>query len=187
MTEPQPPHDPPQSPYPPPQGGGYPPQPPYPPPQGGGYPGAYPPPPPAPYAGYAPPPVGPKNGLGIAALIVAIIGLVFCWTVVGGIILGVVAVIIGFLARGRVKRGEASNGGVAIAGIVLGIVAIVLGLVFIPIWYSLFEGAGVTDYVDCVSRAGSDQEAVQQCANQFQERVEDKFSITLTSPAPPTR
>ena len=121
MTEPQPPHDPPQPPYPPPQGGGNPPQPPYPPPQGGGYPGAYPPPPPAPYAGYAPPPVGPKNGLGIAALIVAIIGLVFCWTVVGGIILGVVAVIIGFLARGRVNRGEASNGGVAIAGIVLGL------------------------------------------------------------------
>jgi Domain of unknown function (DUF4190) len=176
VTEPQPPQ--------------YPPQPPYPPPQGGGYPGSYPPPPPAPYAGYAgyaPPPVGPKNGLGIAALIVAIIGLVFCWTVFGGIILGVVAVIIGFLARGRVKRGEASNGGVAIAGIVLGIVAIILGLVFIPIWYSLFEGAGVTDYVDCVSRAGSDQEAVQQCANQFQERVEDKFSITLTTPPPPTR
>lgn len=174
MTEPQPPQYP-QYPQ-------YPQQPP-----GGGYPGSYPPPPPQPYSGFGPPPTGPKNGLGIAALVIAIIALVSCWTVFGGIILGLVAVIIGFVARGRVKRGEATNGGVAIAGIVLGILAIVLGLVFIPIWYSVFEGAGVTDYVDCVAEAGSDQEAVQQCANQFQERVEDKFSVTLTTPAPPTR
>ncbi len=174
MTEPQPPQYP-QYPQ-------YPQQPP-----GGGYPGSYPPPPPQPYSGFGPPPTGPKNGLGIAALVIAIIALVSCWTVFGGIILGLVAVIIGFVARGRVKRGEATNGGVAIAGIVLGMLAIVLGLVFIPIWYSVFEGAGVTDYVDCVAEAGSDQEAVQQCANQFQERVEDKFSVTLTTPAPPTR
>ena len=169
MTEPQPPQQPYQ---------------PYPPPPGGGYPGGYPPPPPAPYSGYTLPTTGPKNGLGIAALIIAILALVSCWTVFGGIILGLVAAIIGFVARGRVKRGEATNGGVAIAGIVLGILAIVLGLVFIPIWYSVFEGAGVTDYVDCLSKAGSDQDAAQQCANQFQERVEDKFSVTLTTPAP---
>ena len=85
-----------------------PPQQPYQPPPGGMYPGGYPPPPPQPYSGFTPPPIGPKNGLGIAALIIAIIGLVFCWTVFGGIVLGVVALIIGFVARGRVKRGEAT-------------------------------------------------------------------------------
>jgi hypothetical protein len=174
MTEPQPPYQSPQ-PYQSP-----------PPPQGVGYPGAYPPPPPQPYAGFAPPPTGPKNGLGIAALIVAIVGLVFCWTVFGGIILGLVAAVIGFVARGRVKRGEATNGGVAVAGIVLGILAIVLGLVFIPIWYGVFDEVGGTDYVDCLSKAGSDQQAVQQCADQFRERVEDKFSVTLTTTAPAT-
>ena len=135
---------------------------------------------------HAPPPIGPKNGLGIAALIVAIIGLVFCWTVFGGIMLGLVAVIIGFVARGRVKRGEATNGGVAVAGIVLGILAIVLGLVFIPIWYGVFHEVGGTDYVDCLSKAGSDQHAVQQCADQFRDRVQDKFSVTLTTTAPAT-
>ncbi len=174
MTDPQQPYQP-YAPQPPP-GGAYP----------GGYPGGYPPPPPQPYAGFTPPPVGPKNGLGIAALIIAIIALVFCWTVFGGIILGLVAAIIGFVARARVKRGEASNGGVAIAGIVLGILAVVLGLVFIPIWYGMFEEVGGTDYVDCLSKAGSDQEYVQRCAEQFQKRVEDKFSVTLTTPAPAT-
>jgi hypothetical protein len=153
-----------------------------PPPQYGAYPGSYPPPA-QPYAGYAPPPTGPRNGLGITALVLAIIGLVFCWTVVGGIILGLCAIIIGLVARGRVKRGQATNGGVAIAGIVLGFLAIIVSLVFIPIWYGVFEEVGGTDYVDCLSKAGSDQQAIQQCADQFRERVETQFSITV-SPTP---
>ncbi len=149
--------------------------------QPGPYPGSYPPPPPQPYSGFTPPPpVGPKNGLGIAALVSAIVGLVFCWSVFGGIILGLCAVIIGFVARGRVKRSEATNGGVAIAGIVLGFLAIVVSLAFIPIWVGVFDEVGGTDYVDCLSRAGNDQQAVQQCADQFRERVENEFSITVT-------
>jgi hypothetical protein len=151
-----------------------------PPPQYGGYPASYPPPPPQPYSGFTPPPTGPRNGLGIAALVIAIIGLVLCWTVVGGVILGLSAVIIGFVAQGRVKRGQATNGGVAIAGIVLGFLAIIVSLVFIPIWIGVFDEVGGTDYVDCLSKAGSDQQAIQQCGDQFRERVENQFSITIT-------
>lgn len=160
------------------------------PPQYGAYPGGYPPPPPPPYGGYpgypgysgypGPPQSEPKNGLGLAALILAIIGLLLCWSVAGGIVLGVVAVILGFLGRGRVKRGEADNGGGAIAGIALGFVAIIAGLVFIPIYIGLFDSVGGTDYIDCVTRAGSDQAAVQECAEEFTRRVEDQFSVTVT-------
>ena len=146
------------------------------PPHSGAYPGSYPPPPPQPYSGFAPPPTGPRNGLGIAALVIAIIGLVFCWTVAGGVILGLTAVIIGFVAQGRVKRGEATNGGVAIAGIVLGFLAIIVSLIFIPIWIGVFG----TDYVDCLSKAGSDNQAIQKCADQFRDRVENQFSVTIT-------
>ncbi|MFG1934300.1 DUF4190 domain-containing protein [Mycobacterium sp. NPDC048908] len=157
--------------------------PPPPPPQWGPYPGYYPPPPPQPYAGYAPPPMAPKNSLGIAALVVAIVGLVLCWSVAGGVVLGLVAVILGIVARGRVRRGEATNGGVAIAGIVLGILAIVISLVFIPIWYGMFREVGGSDYVECVSKAGSNEQEIQKCADQFRERVENQFSVTLT-PSP---
>lgn len=158
------------------------PPPPPPPPQYGAYPGSYPPPPPPPppYAGYAPPPAGPKNGLGIAALVLAIVGLVFCWTVAGGVILGAVAVVLGFVGRSRVKRGEATNGGIAIAGIVLGFLAIVVSLVFIAIWIGVFEEVGGTDYVDCLNKAGNDATAIQNCADQFRDRVEDQFSVTIT-------
>lgn len=150
------------------------------PPQYGAYPGSYPPPPPqyGDYHGYPPPgPATPKNGLGVASLVVAIIAL---FSVVGGVVLGVVAIILGFLGRGRVKRGEANNGGIAIAGIVLGVLSIILSIVVIGIAIWGFNEVGGTDYVECLSRAGSDQQAVQECADKFTQRVEDQFSITLT-------
>jgi hypothetical protein len=174
MTEPQPPQ------YP-----QYPQYPPYPPPPGpgGGYPGGYPPPPPQPYSGYTPPPSAPKNGLGIAALVVAIVALI---SVVGGVVLGIVAIILGFLGWQRARRGEATNGGIAIAGIVLGILSIIEALVVIALSVWVFNEVGGTDYMDCLSKAGSDQEAVQRCVDQFQNRVEDQFSVTITTPAAPT-
>jgi hypothetical protein len=143
----------------------------------GAYPGSYPAPPPQPYAGYAPPPAAPKNGLGIASLVIAIVALVF---IVGGIVLGVVAVILGFLGWGRARRGEANNGGVAVAGIVLGFLSIIEAVVVIGLVVWGFDRFGGTDYLDCMSRAGSDQEAIQQCADQFRENMEDEFSFTIT-------
>jgi hypothetical protein len=118
--------------------------------------------------------------MGIAALVTAIIALL---SVVGGIVLGVVAVILGFIGWGRAKRGEATNGGVAVAGIILGILSIIEAIAVIALFVWGFQEVGGTDYVDCLSRAGSDQEAVQRCADQFTEHIEDQFSITLTTPA----
>ncbi|ORB30374.1 DUF4190 domain-containing protein [Mycolicibacterium parafortuitum] len=153
-----------------------------PPPPPGTYPGGYSPQPYGGYGGYPPPyPAPPKNGLGTASLVVAIISL---FTVFGGVVLGVVAVILGFLGRGRVQRGEANNGGIAIAGIVLGAVSIVVSIVAIVIMavvgWSVFKDVGGTDYIDCLNRAGSDQTAVEQCADEFTQRVEDEFSVTVT-------
>ena len=141
-----------------------------------------PPPPPMPYAGQAPPPVVPRNGLGIGALVLAIVGLLLCWTIAGGVIFGVVAVIMGLVARGRVKRGEADNGGVALAGVVLGFLSILAGLVFIAIWVIFWNDVlGGNDYFDCLNKAGQDSTAQQKCADQFRQHLETKFSMTLTT------
>jgi hypothetical protein len=149
----------------------------------GPYPGGYPPPPP--HYGYPPPAIEPRNGLGITSLILAIIALLGVWSVVAGIILGLTAVLIGFLARGRVKRGTANNGGVAIAGMVLGALAVVVGVVFIPIWAALWNDINGGDYVSCVQEAGPDRVKRQHCADQFREHVEDRFNITETpEPSP---
>ncbi|MEI7915588.1 MAG: DUF4190 domain-containing protein [Mycobacteriaceae bacterium] len=148
----------PPGPYP----GGYP---------GGPYPGGYPPP--MPYGDYTP---APRNGLGIGALVTAIVALVSSFSIIGGIVLGLVAVVLGFLGRARVKRGEADNGGVALAGIVLGVVAVIAGLSFIAVWVGLFKQVGANDYFDCLQQAGQDREKVQMCSDEFRSSVESRFS-----------
>ncbi|GAA1738787.1 DUF4190 domain-containing protein [Nonomuraea bangladeshensis] len=67
-----------------------------------------------------------RNGLGIAALVIGIIG------VLTGVIpilffasgtLGLLAVIFGFVGRARASRGTASNGGLALSGAILGLIS----------------------------------------------------------------
>jgi hypothetical protein len=123
--------------------------------------------------------------LGVASLWVAIAGLVTALSVVLGVALGGAAVVLGFLGYARVKRREADNGGVAIAGIVLGALAIIAGVASIFIYFGIWKTTGGGDYVDCMTKAGSDSTLQQQCANRFRERFENRFSVTLT-PAPPS-
>jgi amino acid transporter len=160
-----------------------------------GYPGDYPPPPPPPHPGYPgyqqpygyqlpygyqPPPAGPKNGLGIAALVVAIFALLSCWTVMGGIVLGIVAVVLGIVGRSRAKSGQADNGGIAMAGILLGVLGIIVALVFIPIWMGFFKEVGGSDYLDCVAKAGQDRGAIEDCVTSLQQTMESRLSVTIT-------
>jgi hypothetical protein len=153
--------------------------------QPGPYPGGYPIPPPGrPYYGY-PPLMRPRNGLGITSLVLAIVALLGVWSVLGGVILGLTAVVIGFLGRGRVKRGTANNGAVAIAGIVLGTLAVIVGVVFIPIWMTLWEDINGSHYVSCMQKAGPDSNKQQHCADQFREHIKDRLNITETPSPPP--
>lgn len=73
----------------------------------------------------------PLNGFGTTALVLGIVSVVlFClWGL--GIVLGILALIFGFLGRGRAKRGQATNGGQALAGIILGAVGVVVSGVFL--------------------------------------------------------
>ncbi|MFB8029925.1 DUF4190 domain-containing protein [Streptomyces sp. NPDC056465] len=103
-----------------------------------GYPG---------YAGQQPWAPAPANGLGIAAMVLGIIAVVgFCmWGF--GIILGILALIFGIIGRGRAKRGEATNGGMALAGIILGSISIVISAIFLGflIWAVANDESG-SDY-----------------------------------------
>ncbi|HZQ33225.1 MAG TPA: DUF4190 domain-containing protein [Mycobacterium sp.] len=159
--------------------------------QGYGQGQAVPPPapPPMPYGSAPPPPVSPRNGMGITALILAIIGLLLCWipifgTVAAGI-LGILAVIFGFLGRGRAKRGEATNSGVALAGIILGFLSILAAVVSIVLWFLLFKSVGFSSYMDCMNSAGNDTTAQQKCSDEFQHHIETQFSVTLTDTPTP--
>lgn len=70
----------------------------------------------------------PRNGVGIAALVVGLISLVFA-----GLILGAVAIILGWIGMNRAKKGEATNQVMALIGVVLGIAGVVSWFVFLVI------------------------------------------------------
>ncbi|MEU2428002.1 DUF4190 domain-containing protein [Streptomyces sp. NPDC007861] len=119
----------------------------------------YAPEPPAPQPP-APHPAPARNGLGTAALVLGIIGALsgvipfFFW--LAGI-LGLIGLILGFAARGRVKRGEATNKGVALAGVVLGLVSLALSVVGAVITFK-----AVGDAVDEINKATSGSSASKE-------------------------
>lgn len=111
-----------------------------------------------------------RNGIGIAALVMGILGLITSWLVFGGL-LGLVAVVLGVIGRSRAKRGEATNGGVALAGIITGVLAIALSVLIVVGLVSLFGSDSVANFAECIEQAGDDQAAIEQCSQQFEENV----------------
>ena len=92
----------------------------------------------------------PRNGLGTASLIVAIVALVASVSVCGGLLLGAAAALMGITARGRVNRGQADNRRAATAGIVPGVAAIFIGLAMIVFWD--WTGLFNEDYQRCLDQ-----------------------------------
>lgn len=127
---------------------------------------------PPPSGGYGAPPPGsgaaPRNGLGIAALVLGLLALFSSWTVVGGILFGLLAIVLGVIGRGRAKRGEANNGGLALAGVILGALGLLISVGLIALGASLLNSDTVQNLQDCIEQAATDAE-VQQCQTDLQE------------------
>jgi hypothetical protein len=74
-----------------------------------------------------------KNGLGVAAFVCGIVGLVLGLIPLVGLFfsipLGILGIVFGAVGIWRVTKKEADNRGMAIAGLVTGILAIVIGIV----------------------------------------------------------
>jgi uncharacterized membrane protein len=138
-----------------------------------------------PYEYHTGAPAAPRNGLGTAALVLGIIGLLVGWVpIIGtaiGIILGIIAIVLGVVGRGRAKRGEASNGGVALGGLILGIFAIVIAIVAFVLLYLLYKEARGPEFLDCVNKAGADTAAQQQCQEQFERNLSSVFGIPTSA------
>ncbi|MFD5539971.1 DUF4190 domain-containing protein [Streptomyces sp. NPDC127079] len=92
------------------------------------YPGA-----PGGYGGWPGMQAAPNNGMGTAAMVTGIISAIgFCLTPVA-LVTGILGIVLGVLGRARVRRGEATNPGQALAGIICGSAGLVLAAAFIAL------------------------------------------------------
>lgn len=129
----------------------------------------------------AAPPARPSAALAAGALACGVLAVLSCWTVLGGIALGVLATVLGVAAHNRVRAGRAEGGGMAVAGIITGLLATALAVVFLVIGASVFRGSSFPDYVRCMGEAGNDRAAQQRCEDAFRTSVEQQLGVT---PAP---
>lgn len=127
-------------------------------------------PPPGSQEGYAE--SRPRNGMGTAALVLGILGILLSIFLVGGL-LGVLAIILGVVGLGRARRGEANNRGVAIGGIVTGVIAVLLVGALIALGVAFFQANEdeFNNLQDCLEQADG-QADEENCREQFQEELE---------------
>lgn len=118
--------------------------------------------------GYAAEP--PRNGLGVAALTLALIGAVLFWTVLGGLLLGLLAVLLGIFGARRAKRGQATNGTMAIVGAVIGALALIASSVILAIGLSVVRSDDFKTLENCVKHADT-KSAQQKCRDDFSNSV----------------
>ncbi len=127
-------------------------------------------PPPGPDQSYAE--SRPRNGLGTAALVLGVLGILLAIFLIGGL-LGVLAIILGVVGLGRVRRGDANNRGVAIGGIVTGVIAVLLvaGIVALGVAFFQSNEEEFNDLRDCLEQADG-QADEEDCREEFQEELE---------------
>ena len=134
--------------YSPPPAGGYPPPGGYPP---GGAPGAY---------GQAP----PSPALAIVSMVLGILSIVtFCIPYLA-IPLGIGAIVCAVIARGKIRQGRATGGGMATAGMITGALGLIIGIVVIIL--SVVYGAQLMKWAeDQQQKAQQQQQQQQQSGN----------------------
>ena len=71
------------------------------------------------------------NGFAIAALVLGILAIVTFLTIFGGLILGVLALVLGIIGLNRAKTTNGSGKGMAIAGIITGVIGGLLSLLIL--------------------------------------------------------
>ena len=121
------------------------------------------------FGGFGAPAYGatPRNGMGIAALVLGALALVFSWTIVGGFLFGVLGVVFGVIHNGRVRRRQATAQGLGIAGLVLGIIGIVVAGILVIVGAWLFSTSRGQNYLDCVNNANGNQQEIQRCIDRY--------------------
>ncbi|MEU2896377.1 DUF4190 domain-containing protein [Streptomyces sp. NPDC001273] len=107
-----------------------------------------------------------NNGLAVAALILGVLAVVLFWTVVGGVVLGILALIFGIIGARRARGGRAPHGTMSVIGAVLGALGVAGSVVIIAIGASILDSDEFKNFDDCVRQADTKSER-DACAEDF--------------------
>ncbi|MFG3426791.1 DUF4190 domain-containing protein [Streptomyces californicus] len=116
-----------------------------------------------PYGGQAP---ARTNGFAVAALVLGLLACLFFWTIVGGLLLGLLAVIFGIVAALRTRQGRAPRRVMAIVGTVFGALGLIGSAIVLVAAISVFDSQEFKNFEDCVDKAAS-QSAEDRCTEDF--------------------
>ncbi|HET6634296.1 MAG TPA: DUF4190 domain-containing protein [Streptomyces sp.] len=108
----------------------------------------------------------PRNGIGIAALVLGILAVLLFWTIIGGIVLGLIGLILGIVGFRRGRRGQATNGTMSLIGGILGLLGLIVSAVIIVAGVSLLNSDEFKNLQDCLQHASTTAEQ-QQCQSDF--------------------
>lgn len=117
---------------------------------------------------YAQTPSGGTDGVAIAALVVGILSLLTSWFVLGGLG-GIIALVLGLVALGRIKRNRSGGRGMAITGVVTGVLSIIVAIVVVVLFVGVF-GDAAADYEQCL-----ENNSAEVCAERLEESFMDRF------------
>jgi len=117
----------------------------------------------------------PRNGAGVAALVLGLLGLVLALLVLLaplGALLGLLALIFGIMGISRAGRGDATNRGQAVTGLITGILALALG-VFLTVrigGYLQDHASDFNHFARCLNSANTNQERTA-CTDTFLDQM----------------
>jgi hypothetical protein len=113
------------------------------------------------------------SGLAITALVLGVLALVSSWTIIGGVLLGLGAIIVGLIALTRIKQGRAEGRAMAIIGIVAAVIGLLVAIGLIVLGVSFLNSDTGQNLQDCLERAGDDEAAQTQCERDFREELQN--------------
>ncbi|MCM2416137.1 MULTISPECIES: DUF4190 domain-containing protein [unclassified Streptomyces] len=113
-----------------------------------------------------------SNGLAVAALVLGIVAILLFWTVFGGILLGLLAVVLGIIGARRARGGRAPHRTISIVGAVLGALGLIGSVVIIAIGASILNSDEFKDFNDCIKHASSQSEK-DQCSRDFKQDTDN--------------
>ncbi|MDG4865454.1 DUF4190 domain-containing protein [Streptomyces sp. T-3] len=116
----------------------------------------------------------PGKGMAVTALVLGIVACVTFWTVVGGLLLGLLALIFGIVGVRRAARGRADGRTMAIIGMVLGVLAMIGAGLVLAVGLVFWNSDTVSTYKDCMENAQT-EEARKHCDKEFDREVDKEF------------